>query len=121
MNNIKKKLQFKSDTFVRGNNMKNFFIIISALVLSLPSFALCPIEGGESVCSLPEFREQVSPIYNDNSGGITPNVQLQPLKREDPMKSMRDPNNELNYNSGCQFGVCLPKTNDTLIMRRNND
>ena len=84
------------------------FLIVPAILLSLPSYALCPIGDGETVCTLPEFRQQVRPIYQESpSLNSTPNINLQPLSRTDPMKQMRGPNNDLNYNSGCQFGVCL--------------
>ena len=87
-----------------------FIIIFASMLFCSQAFALCPIDGGESVCSLPGFREQVSPIYHENSGILNlpqPNIELQPLKREDPMAQMRSPINKLNYNSSCQFGVCL--------------
>ena len=76
----------------------------------LPAYATCPIENGETVCTLPEFREQIKPSIQTNStlGGLNqPQVELQPIQRKDPMEQMRNPNNRLNYNSGCQFGVCV--------------
>ena len=88
--------------------MKNIIIIL--LMLAAPAYALCPIDAGETVCTLPEFREHISPSYQIDSsiGGVgQPNIELQPLKRKDPMDQMRSPNNKLNYNSGCQFGVCV--------------
>ena len=83
------------------------YLLLSALLISLPSFSACSIESGEKVCTLPDFREQVQPIFNNNTKIGAPNVNLQPLSREDPINQMRGPNNTLNYNSGCQFGVCL--------------
>ena len=91
-------------------------LIFSAVLLSLPVFALCPIENGETVCSLPNFREQVQPIYKESpSAKFAPNVKLQPLNRTDPIEQMRGPNNNLNYNSGCQFGVCLRNPNESTL------
>ena len=98
--------------------MKKFFIIIFSVFIFLPSYALCPIESGESVCSLPQFREQVSPIFKDISTGTTmsnPQVNLQPLSRESSVEQMRGPNNDLNYNSGCQFGICLQDPNESRL------
>ena len=97
--------------------MKKFYILPAFLVV-LPIYALCPIEGGETVCSLPEFREQVSPIFkesNPEANMSNPQVRLQPLNRTDPMDQMRGPNNNLNYNSGCQFGMCLQNPNNTIM------
>lgn len=91
-------------------------LIFFATMLSLPVFALCPIENGETVCSLPGFREQVQPIYTEiPSASFAPNVKLQPMKRTDPVDQMRGPNNNLNYNSGCQFGVCLNNPNKSTL------
>lgn len=105
--------------------MKKLLLIILCLTAGIPSFALCPIDENNTVCTLPMYREQVLPIYQEKGGiynyGNNPNVHLQPIKREDPITNMRNPNNELNYNSSCQFGVCLPTVNDTLMMQKNND
>lgn len=96
------------------------YLVISIFLFSLPSFAACPIDGGDTVCSLPSFREQVSPVFKEtntlgNFNSNQPNGQLQPLNREDPINQMRGPNNNLNYNSGCQFGVCLQNPNESRL------
>ena len=85
------------------------YLLLPALLISLPVFSACPIESGETVCTLPNFREQVQPIFDNTNypKSVNPAQNLQPLKREDPINQMRGPNNQLNYNSGCQFGVCL--------------
>ncbi len=96
--------------------MKKYLIIIA--FFTLPSFAACPIESGETVCSLPSFREQIKPTYQSNSpsnANSEPNSPLQPLSRQDPINQMRSPNNNLNYNSGCQFGVCLQNPNESRL------
>ena len=98
--------------------MEKFFLICFSLSIIVPSYALCPIESGESVCSLPQLREQVSPIFKDTSVGTTmsnPQVNLQPLSRESSIEQMRGPNNNLNYNSGCQFGMCLQDPNQSRL------
>ena len=94
------------------------YLILSALFVILPSYSACAIDG-ESVCTLPEFRQQVTPMFKQSTG-IQPNIdntpgQLQPLNRADPINSMRSPNNDLNYNSGCQFGVCLQNPNESRL------
>ena len=82
-------------------------LIIYILLLS-PAYALCSIEEGASVCSLSNVREEFQPTYSGNYPiGVQPSTELQPIKRKDPIEDMRTPNNRLNYNSSCQFGVCV--------------
>ena len=96
---------------------KSLFLLC---LISSPIYAACPIDGlGESVCTLPEFRQQVSPIFKQSSG-IPTNIdtspgQLQPLNRADPIDQMRGVNNNMNYKSGCQFGVCLQSPKDSRL------
>ena len=96
--------------------MKKLLTILCLILFSLPSMALCSIESGESLCSLPDFRGQVSPSLKENNIGTqNPNIILQPLNRQDPIDQMRGPNNSLKYNSSCQFGICMDKPNRTLL------
>ena len=96
--------------------MKKIFIIPAMFVLSLLLYASCPIDAGETVCALPGLREKVEPIYKESQSATPyPNATLQPLNRQDPIEQMRGPNNNLNYNSGCQFGVCLQNPNQTSL------
>jgi hypothetical protein len=94
-------------------------LLLMLLLSSIsPVFAVCPIDSGESVCALPSFREQVRPIYSEtlnNTNVNRPSLNLQPLQREDPINQMRGPNNDLNYNSGCQFGVCLQNPEESKL------
>ena len=91
--------------------MKKYFALLYLLFV-IPSYAVCPLDNAENaVCTLPEFREQITPIFQQNNG-LSPNIstpafQLTPLNRADPINQMRESNNNLNYSSGCQFGVCL--------------
>ena len=97
--------------------MKKFLIF--AILISIQSvFAACPIDAkDDAVCSLPEFRQQLGPIFKQSSGSNTEasGVELQPLNRTDPIEQMRGPNNMMNYNSGCQFGVCLQNPNNSRL------
>lgn len=96
--------------------MKKFYLI-PAILIVLPIYALCPIEGGEKVCSLPEYGEQAAPIFQQTNPTVNienTNPQLQPLGRTNPIEQMRGPNNKLNYNSGCQFGMCLQNPNNVI-------
>ena len=106
--------------------MKKLFIITSILIVSLclPSFATCSIEENETVCSLPDFREKVSPIYNPNSNikefSGSPEARLAPLDRSDIRNesgSFAPTEGNFNYNSSCQFGVCL-QNRDTPLFRK---
>ena len=100
------------------------YLLIMIFTVAIPAYAACPIDtSGETVCSLPEFRQQVTPIFNDsnNLNLSNPSVNLQPLTRTDPIEQMRGPNNNLNYNSGCQFGVCLQNPNESKLPQEQNN
>ena len=95
--------------------MKKFLLIISLTILS-PTYASCLIDSIDSVCSLPEFRQEHTPIFKENNINTSnPSIQLQPLGRTDPMDKMRESNNSLNYNSGCQFGICVQNPNESRL------
>ena len=96
------------------------YLILAIFLAPISSFAACPIDiNGEAVCTLPEFRQQITPVFKQSTGVQTnidsPAGQLQPLNRTDPINDMRGPNNNLNYNSGCQFGVCLQNPNQSRL------
>lgn len=100
------------------------FLIYSAILIALPSYAVCSIEGGETVCSLPGFREQVSPIYspqtNINEFSGSPEARLKPMERSDirvQTENFPKVESNYNYNSNCQFGVCLMDRNNTLFQK----
>ena len=97
--------------------MKKFIPIIF-LIMTIPAIASCPIDGNETMCSLPEMREQFSPIFEGNNNVIdysNPGLKLQPIEKEEKqIDQMRGPNNSLNYDSSCQFGLCLPGVDESL-------
>ena len=116
----------------KGANMKKFLIHISFLLaiplifpLISPAQAACPIEGGETVCSLPGFRERVSPVYNPSGDNISefsdsPEARLKPVDRSDireQAQSFAPTENDFNYNSSCQFGVCLQNRSKPLFQQ----
>lgn len=93
--------------------MKKYFIL-AAIFATMPVFALCSIEEGAEVCAVPGFREKFQPTYNPQSNlkefSDTPEARLNPVKRTDFSEEARNfsnPNSNNNYNSNCQFGVCL--------------
>ena len=106
--------------------MKKIFILSSILIVSafLPSFAMCSVDEGTTVCSVPGFREKVSPVYNPNSQikefSGSPEARLTPLNRSDIRKeanSFAPSENNFNYNSSCQFGVCLQNRETPLFQK----
>lgn len=92
--------------------MKKFLLLI--LLVNLPTFGMCSIDNLDEVCSLPGFREQVSPTYNPRNNirefSSSPEARLKSIDRSDISKQVRDfapVESDFNYNSSCQFGVCL--------------
>ena len=103
-----------------------FYITIAALLIVIPCFATCPIENGNTVCSLPGFREQVSPIYAPKSGisefADSPEARLRPINRGDIAEQMKGFNpsaTDYSYNSSCQFGVCMQNRSTPLFQQPN--
>ena len=106
--------------------MKKIFILSSILIVSAlsPVFAMCSIDESATVCSVPGFREKVSPIYNPNSQikefSGSPEARLTPLNRSDirnEANSFAPSENNFNYNSSCQFGVCLQNRETPLFQK----
>lgn len=96
--------------------MKNYILLLIMLILATPVFATCPITGG--ACNVPSNLDP-QPLEDK----LVPNY-LQNMKRTDAFQpSYRKPYYDMlintednvtnlppenNYNSNCQFGVCLP-------------
>ena len=106
--------------------MKKIFILSSILIVSAlsPVFAMCSLDESATVCSVPGFREKVSPIYNPNSQikefSGSPEARLTPLNRSDirnEANSFAPSENNFNYNSSCQFGVCLQNRDTPLFQK----
>ena len=100
------------------------FLILSALLFAIPTFAACPIDGSETVCQLPGFREQVEPIYNHKSNisefSGTPAGRLNPVDRSDIGQQIRQfspAESDYSYNSSCQFGVCMQNRSTPLFQQ----
>lgn len=85
-------------------------------------FATCPLDGGS--CSVAAYDQSVvrapfKPIYGEYGGnadfGDNPFIRLNPLERPELGRNFHMKNEmEMDtngYNSGCQFGVCLPDRN----------
>ncbi len=97
--------------------MKRIIISLCLVVLGLPSFAICSITGGAcSFDSLPSNISQSSLLEEQ----VPDN--LRQLQRTDAFQRAYQPpyydmllntepeniNQTADYNSNCQFGVCLP-------------
>ena len=77
-------------------------LVISSVLITLPSFALCPLDiSGNTVCS--EITTPSNSFIYDNIGNKT--SELQPLKQENNFGERTMPN-PMNNNSGCPFGIC---------------
>lgn len=95
--------------------MKRFLILLAMVSFALPSLAACPIDGGACTAS----NWDSTPLQQK----YLPN-RLQDLQRTDAFKpNYFEPYNDAlintetptgfgaptnDYNSNCQFGVCLP-------------
>lgn len=105
--------------------MKKIFIFF-CLLLTVPTFAMCSVEEGATVCSssIAGIREEFSPTYNPQSGisefSDTPEARLKPIKRDNieyQMRQFEPTESNFNYNSSCQFGVCLKNRNTPLFQQ----
>ena len=100
------------------------YLILFAMFLVMPAYAMCPVEDGAAVCSLPGFREQVSPIYNPktniNEFSGTPEARLRPIDRSEIGQQIREfapAESDYSYNSSCQFGVCMQNRSTPLFQQ----
>ena len=87
--------------------MKKLTLLFTLLIVS-PAFALCSIDFNESVCSLPDGKNNILPIFqNENTETNLQKTQpqLKPFQETGNYTSMDD-NNIFNNQTGCQFGVC---------------
>ena len=92
------------------------FLIIFGISLVLPVNALCPIDGGETVCSISDMNTSLPAFQNTNSSSNINNTQktLQPFKTESSINTINKPDmNNMNYNTGCQFGSCVQDLTNT--------
>lgn len=108
--------------------MKKAFLVYA--ILSLPVFAMCPIDenniNGENVCSIGSFREPYNPNFSATSSNVreldSASVK-HPLDNSNLDNKMRDFSGTRNdgYNSNCQFGVCLPDRTRPLFQQGGQD
>lgn len=94
------------------------FLIIYTLIIGLPVFSACPVDMiNESVCSLPDTNINIQPTYiKPNAGSNLSNNQklLQTIDNTTFLNGMNQQRNQnMQYNSLCQFGVCMQDTNNS--------
>ena len=97
--------------------MKNLCIAILCAYMGLGVSAMCSIDGNTCTAAtdLEIIRYPFTPIYNEYGSeadfGGDPFVRISPADRSHIHQSFRTQNemqNRNNYDSNCQFGVCLP-------------
>ena len=101
-------------------------LIFFAIISILPAHALCPLEDGATVCTLPGFREQLEPTYSQKTNisefAETPEVRLNPINRDNLQEQTREfapVESNFNYNSSCQFGVCMQNRAKPLFQQKS--
>ena len=103
------------------------FLILSAILSILPVYAMCPVEDGATVCTLPGFREPFSPTYNPKSNinefSGSPEARLNPIQRDNVIqeqtRQFAPVESNYSYNSSCQFGVCMQNRAKPLFQQQS--
>ncbi len=93
-------------------------IILCLFLISVPAFALCSIESGESICSISNPNNSNSmPIFkspnaasNINNSASNFNSYRQNTKLNNQLREQNS--SIMKYNSGCQFGTCVQDVNN---------
>ena len=98
-----------------GTYMKNFLILLTIILLTQPAIASCSIDSNEpctaSVLDEDTLQERYDP---DNLDELKKTDAFQPRYTKpyyDELINTTPPQNTQDYNSNCQFGVCLPGEN----------
>ena len=85
--------------------MKKILIVLSMLI-TLPIYALCPLDSAGNGSCTENIIPQTSPIYSNDAGTNMQSKELQPLNNQNALDPMRSYNNRLNDNLSCPFGIC---------------
>lgn len=94
--------------------MKKFFIILGLLLTASPVFAVCSLNGGGCSVSLSnwESKSLQQKHLPDNLQDMQRTDAFQPSYFQPYHDALINTKDETpNYNSNCQFGVCLPGEN----------
>lgn len=93
--------------------MKKIFLTLILMGAAMPVFAVCSITGGAcSALDTPSLHDRYLPNHLENMqkpdafapGYVTPYQDMLINTETGPTGAASSP----NYNSNCQFGVCLP-------------
>ena len=92
------------------------FLLISALIISMPSFALCPISDGESVCTLPNSSSNIPLFQTNDIPSLNPSqAELQTRNNQNSLGRTRNKEGiQMQGSLGCQFGNCNKESNTFL-------
>lgn len=99
--------------------MKKYLILSFLCVFALPVFAVCPVDGG--VCqAYSNWNPQPLPqkLVPDNLQEIQNTDAFRPKYFQPYNDALINTENSTtsqtnDYNSNCQFGVCLPEANES--------
>lgn len=104
--------------------MKKLLLFLS-LFLIIPAWALCPVDGGESVCSLPDASQSSSgmPLFQQNNteensaGGLNNSANtIRPTGLTNPFsKTQNQSGIHMQGSLGCQFGNCNKGANNDFL------
>ena len=124
------------------------FLISASLLITLPVFSACPVDGTTEACSLADAikfpSSNVDKGFDTNVGNKTtgvlrvPNVSKQKVsksytsrfnqtddseknyKEQTPLRTYRNTRNDYSYNADCQFGACNQTGTPQLFQQRND-
>lgn len=105
----------KMETKRKAENMKKILIIMALAAFTAPAFAACSITGGACTASvldketlqekyIPDNLKEIQKTDAFNPRYVTPYYDMLLNTEESTAQTTESP----NYNSNCQFGVCLP-------------
>ncbi len=105
--------------------MKKLLLFLSFIFI-FPAWALCPVESGESVCSLSDMSSPSNlplfKIQNEKENGSEENMDssavksVQPTGLTNPFSKTQNPSGiHMQGSLGCQFGNCNRGANNDFL------
>ena len=95
--------------YMGGSFMKNFILLLILSLIAIPAFAACSLEydkpctASTETISMPVQNERIEPNPFDET-------REKALQNESANRGIiNNQYQETDYNSNCQFGVCLPE------------
>lgn len=99
------------------------FLLVFALLLVMPAWALCSVTEGESVCTLPQNNPGM-PVFQDNSnvGELnmdSSNTSLNPTNMDSSFSRTQNKTGiQMQGSLGCQFGNCNSEINNQFLQKK---